>query len=68
MRNVLDGEWCVKKKRCRIGGVNSYFYIRGNWIDIENLRENLSENAYRKIKEEYSIDIYNKKRKPFRFP
>ena len=36
MRNVLDGKWCVKKKRCRIGGVNSYFYIRGNWIDIEN--------------------------------
>ena len=36
MRNVLDGKWCVKKKRCRIGGVNSYFYIRGSWIDIEN--------------------------------
>ena len=36
MRNVLDGEWCVKKKRCRIGGVNSYFYVRGNWVDMEN--------------------------------
>lgn len=36
LRNVLDGLWCVKKNRCRIGGVNSYFYIRGKWKDIEN--------------------------------
>jgi predicted P-loop ATPase len=35
MRNVLDNKWCVKKNKCRIGGQNLKFYIRGKWIDIE---------------------------------
>lgn len=35
MRNVLDGKWCVKKNKCRIGGLNLKFYIRGIWKDME---------------------------------
>lgn len=36
LRNVLDGKWCVKKNKCRIGGQNLKFYIRGKWRDMEN--------------------------------
>jgi hypothetical protein len=36
LRNVLDGKWCVKKNKCRIGGQNLKFYIRGIWRDMEN--------------------------------
>ena len=36
MRNVLDGKWCVKKNKCRIGGLNLKFYIRGVWKDVES--------------------------------
>jgi hypothetical protein len=36
MRNVLDGNWCVKKNKCRIGGQNLRFYIRGVWKSMED--------------------------------
>ena len=33
-RYSLDGKWCVKKNKCRIGNRNLVFYIRGEWEDI----------------------------------
>ena len=33
-RYSLDGKWCVKKNKCRIGDKNLKFYIRGEWDDI----------------------------------
>ena len=36
MRNVLDGNWCVKKNKCRIGRQNLMFYIRGVWKSMED--------------------------------
>lgn len=36
LRYSLDGKWCVKKNKCRIGDKNLKFYIRGEWNDINN--------------------------------
>jgi hypothetical protein len=35
MRNVLDGQWCVKKNRKRLYGKNLVCYIRGEWDNME---------------------------------
>lgn len=56
MRNVLENKWCVKKNRCRIGGVNSYFYIRGKWQDIENDIIETEFKVYENTQSSQSID------------
>lgn len=56
LRNVLDGQWCLKKNRCRIGGVNSYFYIRGKWQDIENDNIEREFKVYENTQSSQSID------------
>ena len=43
LRYSLDGKWCVKKNRCRIGDTNLKFYIRGEWGDI-------NEDSVQKVK------------------
>ena len=42
LRYSLDGKWCVKKNRCRIGDSNLKFYIRGEW-------ENLNEDTVNRV-------------------
>lgn len=35
MRNILDGQWCVKRNRKRLYGKNLVCYIRGEWDNME---------------------------------
>ena len=59
MRNVLDGEWCVKKRRSRIAKQNLFFYIRGKWVDIENDIVEVVKKEYNDVESSESISNFN---------
>lgn len=59
MRVALDGKWCVQQKRRRIGGLNTYFYIRGEWVDIKSDTVNERNMIYTDIQSSQSVDSIN---------
>ena len=59
MRNVLDGQWCVKKNRKRMYGKNLVCYIRGEWDDMELDIEKEINRKYNDVNDGQSEQLFD---------